>query len=144
MAEWDPSELESEIACMRQEYTKAEEGGADPSALLTFNYASLLICSPSKDDVKSGAEYLELCLEVGYRREECLHLLTLTHLKLGQYAKAKKDVDMWLVLPPKNKDMARLLHSVVLDRASHDGLLGLFLLGVTGLGLGFALLRRMR
>merc|ERR1719401_223896 len=142
MAEWDPSMLLAEIEVLRQKYE--EQAHSDqPSPRLQFEFASLLICSPRRSDVREGRELLDQLLEVGFSRPEVLHYLTLTHLKLGQYLQAKEHVDMWLCLQPRN-GMARFLHSLVLDRASHDGLLGLFGLGVLGLAATLALLRRWR
>merc|ERR1712232_1097339 len=128
--EWDPSMLSQEIEQVRKAYD--EHCQVDPNKIspkLTFEYSCLLICSPSKVQVREG---LELLLDSGYKRPEVLHHLVLTHLKLGQYVRAKEMVDMWLCLEPRN-NMARMLHSLVLDRASHDGLIGILGFGVLAL-----------
>eukprot|EP00927_Polykrikos_kofoidii_P057249 TRINITY_DN51369_c0_g1_i1.p1 TRINITY_DN51369_c0_g1~~TRINITY_DN51369_c0_g1_i1.p1 ORF type:complete len:168 (-),score=25.70 TRINITY_DN51369_c0_g1_i1:99-533(-) len=137
--EWDQSTLATEIKVMRERY-EGQASSDNPSARLQFDFACLLICSPSRSDVREGIELLDQLLEVGFNRTEVLHQLALAHLKIGQYIKAKENVDMWLCLQPGSV-MARLLHSLVLDRASTDGLLFFFCLGIVSLGTGFALLR---
>uniref|UniRef100_A0A7S0FY40 Mitochondrial fission 1 protein n=1 Tax=Pyrodinium bahamense TaxID=73915 RepID=A0A7S0FY40_9DINO len=140
--EWEPSMLEAEIEALRKRYE--EQADSDqPSPRLQYEYACLLICSPKRAEIREGARLLDQLLEVGFNRPEVLHQLTLTYLKLGQYVRAKEHVDMWLCLQPRN-GMARFLHSLVLDRASHDGLIGLFTLGFLGLGMALALLRSWR
>merc|ERR1719277_909555 len=130
--------LLAEIDVMRLKYE--EQAHSDqPSPRLQFEFACLLICSPRRTDVREGKELLDQLLEVGFSRPEVLHYLTLTHLKLGQYLQAKEHVDMWLCLQPRN-GMARFLHSLVVDRASHEGLLGLVGLSMLGLVATFAVL----
>mmetsp|Transcript_103689 Transcript_103689/g.231623 ORF Transcript_103689/g.231623 Transcript_103689/m.231623 type:complete len:146 (+) Transcript_103689:71-508(+) len=142
LAEWDPSMLLAEIEGLRQKYE--EQAHSDqPSPRLQFEFASLLICSPRRSDVREGCQLLDELLEVGFSRPEVLHHLTLTHLKLGEYVRAKEHVDTWLCLEPRS-GMARMLHSLVLDRASHDGFLGLAALGLLGLAGAVALFRRLR
>mmetsp|Transcript_112170 Transcript_112170/g.328152 ORF Transcript_112170/g.328152 Transcript_112170/m.328152 type:complete len:147 (-) Transcript_112170:80-520(-) len=140
--EWEPSMLEAELEALRQRYE--EQADSDqPSPRLQYEYACLLICSAKRADVREGARLLDQLLEVGFNRPEVLHHLSLAHLKLGQYVRAKEHVDMWLCLQPRN-GMARLLHSLVLDRASHDGLIGVFGLGLLGVGMAFVLLKHWR
>mmetsp|Transcript_2191 Transcript_2191/g.4877 ORF Transcript_2191/g.4877 Transcript_2191/m.4877 type:complete len:147 (+) Transcript_2191:51-491(+) len=140
--EWEPSMLASEIEALRKRYEEQADSST-PSPRLQYEYACLLICSPKRAEIREGARLLDELLEAGFNRPEVLHQLTLTHLKLGQYVRAKEHVDMWLCLQPRN-GMARLLHSLVLDRASHDGLVGLFGFGLLGVGVAFAFLRRWR
>merc|ERR1712060_664286 len=142
MGEWEPSMLPAEIQVLRNKYEEQANSDA-PSPRLQFEFACLLVCSPRRADVREGAMLLDQLLEAGFDRPAVLSNLTLTYLKLGQYVRAKEHVDMWLCLQPKN-GMARLLHSLVLDRASHDGLLGLFCIGVFSLGFGMMLLGKRR
>mmetsp|Transcript_98486 Transcript_98486/g.228349 ORF Transcript_98486/g.228349 Transcript_98486/m.228349 type:complete len:147 (+) Transcript_98486:107-547(+) len=140
--EWDASKLEEELETLRQRYQEQADSD-NPSPRLQYEYACLLICSPKRADIREGVHLLDQLLEVGFNRPEVLHHLTLTHLKLGQYVRAKEHVDLWLCLQPRN-GMARLLHSLVLDRASTDGLIGLFGLSLVGVGVAFALLKLWR
>mmetsp|Transcript_63579 Transcript_63579/g.186553 ORF Transcript_63579/g.186553 Transcript_63579/m.186553 type:complete len:146 (-) Transcript_63579:51-488(-) len=138
VGEWDPADLPAEIESLRSRYE--EQAYSDtPSPRLQFEFACLLICSPKGADVREGAVLLDQLLEAGFNRSEVLHNLVLTHLKLGQYLRAKEHVDMWLCLQPRN-GMARMLHSVVLDRASHDGLICVAV-GLAGAGALLAMFR---
>mmetsp|Transcript_63764 Transcript_63764/g.103296 ORF Transcript_63764/g.103296 Transcript_63764/m.103296 type:complete len:146 (-) Transcript_63764:36-473(-) len=140
--EWEPSMLMDEIQTLREKYE--EQATSDsPSPRLQFEYACLLICSPRHAEVREGARLLDELLEAGFHRTDVLHHLSLAHLKLGQYVRAKEHVDVWLHLEPRS-GMARLLHSLVLERASHDGLLGLFGLGLLGLGAALVAVRKWR
>jgi len=115
----DGPSLQADIAALRERYE--EQAHSDqPSPKLQFEFACLLVCSPRRADVREGAQLLDELLEAGFSRAEVLHHLTLTNLKLGQYAKAKEHVDLWLCLQPRNS-VARLLHAMVLDKATHDG-----------------------
>ena len=106
-------------------------------------------------DVSEAVELIDELLEVGFRRVDCLHQLILANLKLGNYTKAKETLeigsqrsseaqeaaDVWLHLEPDNglervltQGVARMLHSVVLERASHDGWLGFYGLTLVATG----------
>merc|ERR1740117_598714 len=100
---------------MRQKYEEHVEKNPDShSPRLCYDYACLLICSPSRTEVRQGVELLDLLLQAGFQRPDVLNHLVLTHLKLGQYVCAKEHVDLWLRLEPRD-NMARMLHSLVLD-----------------------------
>merc|ERR1712187_646342 len=131
--------LPTEIAVLRTKYEEQANSDA-PSPSLQFEFACLLVCSPRKADMREGVRLLEELLGVGFDRIAVLNNLTLTYLKLGQYVRAKENVDLLLQLQPKS-GMARLLHSLVLDRASHDGLLGLLCMGLFGAGLAVMVMR---
>merc|ERR1740123_287463 len=137
---WDAVVQESEIDALRKRY-EAQAYSDQPSPRLQFEFACLLVSSPKRAHIREGVRLLEELLEAGFNRTEVLHHLALTHLKLGHYIRAKEQVDVWLCLQPRNST-ARLLHSLVLDRASHDGLIGFFGIGLMSLSLVFVLLRR--
>mmetsp|Transcript_90947 Transcript_90947/g.294345 ORF Transcript_90947/g.294345 Transcript_90947/m.294345 type:complete len:146 (+) Transcript_90947:81-518(+) len=141
VTEWDPALLAAEIDTLRKRYE--DQDLSQPSPRLQFEYACLLICSPKRAEIREGVRLLDELLEVGFNRPEVLHHLALAHLKLGQYVRAMQQVDTWLCLEPRN-GLARLLHSLVLDRASHDGLIGLACLGLAAAGLLAALSWRQR
>lgn len=132
--DWDPSMVLDEIETMREQYNQ-QVAKEEPSPKFQWEFACTLACSPRYVDVAEAVQLLEELVEVGFRRVDCLHQLILANLKLGHYAKAKESADVWLHLEPDN-GVARMLYSVVLERASHDGWVGwcgLALLAATGL-----------
>jgi len=117
---WDAVVQESEVDALRKTYEAQVVNSDQPSPQVQFEFACLLVSSPKRANIREGVELLEELLTAGFHRAEVLHHLALTHLKLGQYVRAKEQVDVLLNLQPRNS-MARLLASLVLDRASHDG-----------------------
>mmetsp|Transcript_35793 Transcript_35793/g.57027 ORF Transcript_35793/g.57027 Transcript_35793/m.57027 type:complete len:162 (+) Transcript_35793:56-541(+) len=146
------TDLAAAIQNQKLEYDQYCKDDKVPPSEVTYNYAILLIASPSKDQVIEGVDLLELLRGVmsdggavpkWYSRSKLLQRIVLAHLKLGQYVCAKDAVDEWLRYEPYN-DMARLLHSLVLDRVSHDGLIGTAVLGLLGAGLLFGIFRAFK
>ena len=132
--DWDPSMILDEVKTMREQYEIQVEK-EQPSPKFQWEFACTLSCSPRYSDVEEAVLLLEELLEVGFHRADCLHQLILANLKLGHYSKAKEAADVWLHIEPES-GMARMLYSVVLERASHDGWLGICgmtLLAATGL-----------
>merc|ERR1719313_2600104 len=74
-------------------------------------------------EVREGIKLFDELLQVGYNRVDVLYHAALAHFKLSEYATAKHRLDMLLRLEPRHFT-ARAFQSVILDRASHDGLLG--------------------
>mmetsp|Transcript_118864 Transcript_118864/g.236832 ORF Transcript_118864/g.236832 Transcript_118864/m.236832 type:complete len:149 (+) Transcript_118864:143-589(+) len=141
-SDWDAAALDGEIASLRKRYD-AQADSEQPSPRLQYEFACLLVCSPKRADIREGVRLLDELLEAGFHRAEVLHHLSLSYFKLGQYVHAKRYLDMWLSLQPRHAT-ARLLHSLVLDRTSHDGLVGFFSLGLLGAAVAFAVFRRWR
>lgn len=139
-AEWSSVQFTAELDMMRQKY-KEQPDMSQPSPKIQFEYACLLICSPSRADIREGVELLVQLYDVEFHPTEVLHRLALAHLKLGQYGQAKKEIDRWLDLEPKD-GTARMLHSLIIDRATHDGLVGLFCAGLLVVGSTLLLSRR--
>eukprot|EP00929_Paragymnodinium_shiwhaense_P023790 TRINITY_DN14808_c0_g1_i1.p1 TRINITY_DN14808_c0_g1~~TRINITY_DN14808_c0_g1_i1.p1 ORF type:complete len:154 (+),score=38.54 TRINITY_DN14808_c0_g1_i1:68-529(+) len=139
--EWDPSVLRKDIEILREKYENQPCGAESPG--LQFDFACHLICSSNRTEVREGVTLLEELLHVGFERAEVLHFLVLSYLKIGRYSDAKEKAELWLCIEPTN-GMARLLHSVVLERASHDGLLGLFFFGVAGVTTALLAMRHWR
>jgi len=141
-SDWDAAALDGEIAALRKRY-EAQADSDQPSPRLQYEFACLLVCSPKRADISEGVRLLDELLEAGFHRAEVLHQLALTDFKLGQYVNAKRHLDMWLCLQPRHVT-ARMLHSLVLDRTSHDGLVGFCSLGLLGAAVGFAVFRLWR
>ncbi|OEH78183.1 hypothetical protein cyc_01625 [Cyclospora cayetanensis] len=111
-----------------------EETEALRAQYLQFELASLLSCSPRKANLREATDLLTELLDIGFSRTDCLFQLALVHLKLGEYSLAKRRVETLLRMEPRNLS-ALSLHSLILDRASHDGVIGSLLIGVlAGMG----------
>ncbi|KAL8273990.1 hypothetical protein Esti_002079 [Eimeria stiedai] len=121
-------DLRRETEALRTQYEQQLEKG-QPSPQLQFELACLLSCSPRKSDLRESTELLCELLEIGFARPDCLFQLSLVHLKLGEYSLAKRRVEALLRMEPRNL-AALSVHSLILDRASHDGLIGTILLGL--------------
>lgn len=133
-------DLRVETQALRAKYEQHLEKG-HPSPRLQFELACLLSCSPRKADLRESKELLGELLEIGFSRPDCLFQLALTHLKLGEYSLAKRRVEALLRMEPRNLS-ALSLHSLILDRASHDGVIGSLLFGLIAGGALFYLLQR--
>ncbi|KEP62097.1 UNVERIFIED_CONTAM: tetratricopeptide repeat protein 11, putative [Hammondia hammondi] len=120
--------LQAETQQLREQYN-AQLRMDSPSPRLQFEYACLLSCSPNRDEVRESLELFGELLDIGFNRPDCLFQISLAHLKLGEYNLAKRRVETLLRLEPRNLS-ALSLHSLIIDRASHDGLIGSVLLGL--------------
>lgn len=138
--DWDQSMILDEIKTMREQYNQ-QVAKEEPSPKFQWEFACTLACSPRYADVIEAVELLEELVEVGFRRVDCLHHLILANLKIGQYAKAKDNADVWLHLEPDN-GVARMMYSVVVERASHDGWIAWCGFALLATGLIAAWLRR--
>ncbi|KAF8819080.1 putative tetratricopeptide repeat protein 11 [Cardiosporidium cionae] len=67
-----------------------------PSARLQFEYASLLLCSSSLEEIREAIELFNELLEIGFNRSESLYQISLGYLKLGEYSAAKSRAAMLL------------------------------------------------
>ncbi|XP_026190646.1 mitochondrial fission 1 protein [Cyclospora cayetanensis] len=132
-------DLHEETEALRAQYLQQlEKGMLFPK--LQFELASLLSCSPRKANLREATDLLTELLDIGFSRTDCLFQLALVHLKLGEYSLAKRRVETLLrmglvgIKEPRNLS-ALSLHSLILDRASHDGVIGSLLIGVlAGMG----------
>ncbi|PHJ23085.1 tetratricopeptide repeat protein 11 [Cystoisospora suis] len=120
--------LQAETQQLREQYN-AQLLMDSPSPRLQFEYACLLSCSPNREEIRESLELFDELLEIGFNRADCLFQIALAHLKLGEYNLAKRRVEMLLRLEPRNLS-ALSLHSLIIDRASHDGLIGSVLLAL--------------
>ncbi|CEL93881.1 unnamed protein product [Vitrella brassicaformis CCMP3155] len=123
-------DLEQETSALREEYYSQAQA-SNPSPRLQFEYACLLSCSPNREEIREALELFNELLEIGFDRPDCLYQISLAHLKLGEYALAKRRVEMLLRIDPRNLS-ALSLHSLIMDRTSHDGIVGtIIILAVT-------------
>ncbi|PFH37737.1 putative tetratricopeptide repeat protein 11 [Besnoitia besnoiti] len=120
--------LRAETQQLREQYN-AQLRMDSPSPRLQFEYACLLSCSPSREEIRESLELFDELLEIGFTRADCLFQISLAYLKLGEYNSAKRRVETLLRLEPRNLS-ALSLHSLIIDRASHDGLIGSVLMGL--------------
>mmetsp|Transcript_21069 Transcript_21069/g.39599 ORF Transcript_21069/g.39599 Transcript_21069/m.39599 type:complete len:148 (+) Transcript_21069:56-499(+) len=135
--DWDPSMIAEEIAKIRREY-QIQARNEIPSPKIQFDFACALIASCRYSDVKEAIFLLDELLDVGFRRNDTLHYMTLAHLKLGNYGRCKEKLDTWIHLEPGN-GLAKVLHSVIIERASHDGWIGALGFGTIAAGVGLYL-----
>lgn len=103
-SEWSSAQWILEMEVMR------ERCHMQQSQKIQFEYACLLICSP--DGIHEGLQLLLQLRDEGFCSPKVLHRLTLAHLKLGRHGQAKKDVDRWLDLEPRD-GVALLLRSII-------------------------------
>ncbi|CAJ1337678.1 unnamed protein product [Effrenium voratum] len=139
-ADWDPALILDDIDTVRARYQTQVDAGT-PSPKLQWELACLLSCSPRYAHVGEAVFLFNELIEVGFERAHCLHRLILANMKLGNYSKAKEAADVWLHLEPENSE-ARILYSLVLERASHDGWLGYCALTLVAAGILVAWFRR--
>eukprot|EP00922_Rhytidocystis_sp_ex-Travisia-forbesii_P007452 GHVS01010880.1.p1 GENE.GHVS01010880.1~~GHVS01010880.1.p1 ORF type:complete len:150 (+),score=21.19 GHVS01010880.1:176-625(+) len=136
-------QLEKELKLLRSEYWKQWDS-ENPSPRLQLEYASLLSCSPDKANIREALDLFNELIEIGYNRPDCLYQLSIAHLKLGDHALARQQIEQLLRMEPRNLS-ALSLHSLILDRTSHDGLVGLGVAAALAAGcIGLFLMRRWR
>eukprot|EP00922_Rhytidocystis_sp_ex-Travisia-forbesii_P007451 GHVS01010879.1.p1 GENE.GHVS01010879.1~~GHVS01010879.1.p1 ORF type:complete len:132 (+),score=14.35 GHVS01010879.1:176-571(+) len=88
-------QLEKELKLLRSEYWKQWDS-ENPSPRLQLEYASLLSCSPDKANIREALDLFNELIEIGYNRPDCLYQLSIAHLKLGDHALARQQIEQLL------------------------------------------------
>ncbi|MCJ1313660.1 mitochondrial membrane protein [Agyrium rufum] len=115
-----------ELQVLRAQYDKE---GHFVGVQTKFNYAWGLIKSDNRSEQQEGVRLLsEIFRNVPERRRECLYYLVLGNYKLGNYAEARRYNDLLLDHEPGNLQ-ATSLRSLIDDKVSKEGLMGVAILG---------------
>ena len=95
-----------------------------------------LIKSNARPDQQEGVRLLsEIFRASPERRRECLYYLALGNYKLGNYGEARRYNDLLLDKEPQNLQAASL-GSLIDDKVSKEGLLGIAIVGGLALAAG--------
>eukprot|EP00795_Rhopilema_esculentum_P005356 gene5356-532_t len=117
--------------------TELQEGGAKYST--QFHYASCLVRSRYRDDIRKGIEqFNDLCRRKHCDQGDFLFYLALAYYKLGDYEIASKYTKRLISSEPENS-IAKELDDLINEKTTLDGLMGLAVVGGV-LALGGALL----
>ncbi|KAF7511954.1 mitochondrial membrane protein [Endocarpon pusillum] len=116
----------SELQVLRAQY---EKEGEFVGVQTKFNYAWGLIKSNARVEQQEGVRLLaDIFRTAPERRRECLYYLALGNFKLGNYAEARRYNDLLLDKEPGNLQ-AESLRTLIDDRVSKEGLMGVAIVG---------------
>ncbi|EAW14180.1 mitochondrial fission 1 protein [Aspergillus clavatus NRRL 1] len=123
----------AELQVLRAQY---EKEGDYVGIQTKFNYAWGLIKSNARTDQQEGVRLLsEIFRASPERRRECLYYLALGNYKLGNYGEARRYNDLLLEKEPANLQAASL-GSLIDDKVSKEGLMGIAIVGGLALAAG--------
>lgn len=126
---------------------QVESEKPDPSSQSLFNYAWGLIKSKGYRYQQEGVDILKQLYKKDLSvRKDVLYFLSMGSLKLGDYSNARQYIEELLALEPEN-NQARALKSVIEDKITREGLIGIGIAGgllAIGVGVVGALIRRKR
>uniref|UniRef100_A0A914DSW2 Mitochondrial fission 1 protein n=1 Tax=Acrobeloides nanus TaxID=290746 RepID=A0A914DSW2_9BILA len=129
--EWiDPADL---VKFQRTYEDQSRRG--NPSAVAVFNYAHALIKS-TKEDVKTGIFLLEGLLkrsEEDIPKRDYVYYLAIAHTRLKEYDRALDYINLLLSVETHNRQAAEL-KALIEKRMKRDGIVGLAVLGLGGVG----------
>ncbi|KAK4982781.1 Mitochondrial fission 1 protein [Elasticomyces elasticus] len=116
----------AELQVLRSQY---EKEGEYVSLQTKFNYAWGLIKASTRPEQQMGVQLLsEIFRSSPDRRRECLYYLALGNYKLGNYAEARRYNELLLDLEDGNLQ-AQSLQSLIDDKVSKEGLMGVAIVG---------------
>ncbi|ERF74984.1 Mitochondria fission 1 protein [Endocarpon pusillum Z07020] len=118
----------SELQVLRAQF---EKEGEFVGVQTKFNYAweQGLIKSNARVEQQEGVRLLaDIFRTAPERRRECLYYLALGNFKLGNYAEARRYNDLLLDKEPGNLQ-AESLRTLIDDRVSKEGLMGVAIVG---------------
>ncbi|KAJ9657164.1 mitochondrial membrane protein [Neophaeococcomyces mojaviensis] len=123
----------AELQVLRAQY---EKEGDFVGVQTKFNYAWGLIKSSQRPEQQQGVQLLsDIFKTTPERRRECLYYLALGNYKLGNYAEARRYNELLLEKEPGNLQ-AQSLQSLVEDRVSKEGMMGLAIAGGVAVAAG--------
>ncbi|KAI9371292.1 mitochondria fission 1 protein [Aspergillus egyptiacus] len=123
----------AELQVLRAQY---EKEGDYVGVQTKFNYAWGLIKSNSRHEQQEGVRLLsEIFRAAPERRRECLYYLALGNYKLGNYGEARRYNDLLIDKEPGNLQAASL-RTLIDDKVSREGLMGIAIVGGLALAAG--------
>ncbi|KAL4741500.1 mitochondria fission 1 protein [Aspergillus similis] len=123
----------AELQVLRAQY---EKEGDYVGVQTKFNYAWGLIKSNSRSEQQEGVRLLsEIFRAHPERRRECLFYLALGNYKLGNYGEARRYNDLLIDKEPGNLQAASL-RTLIDDRVSREGMVGIAIVGGLALAAG--------
>ncbi|KAL2825183.1 mitochondria fission 1 protein [Aspergillus cavernicola] len=123
----------AELQVLRSQY---EKEGDYVGVQTKFNFAWGLIKSNARSEQQEGVRLLsEIFRASPERRRECLYYLALGNYKLGNYGEARRYNDLLIDKEPGNLQAASL-QTLIDDKVSREGLMGIAIVGGLALAAG--------